>query len=104
MDKKPQRIAKENAVASLREKMQNNSTVLLLDYKGITVNEDTAFRRSLREAGAEYLVTKNTFIRRAANDEGITVLDEYLEGTTSIAFCDDPVALAKAVNDFAKEL
>ena len=38
MDKKPQRIAKENAVASLREKMQNNSTVLLLDYKGITVN------------------------------------------------------------------
>lgn len=103
MDKKPQRIAKENAVASLREKMQNNSTVLLLDYKGITVNEDTAFRRSLREAGAEYLVTKNTFIRRAANDEGITVLDEFLEGTTSIAFCDDPVSLAKAVNDFAKD-
>lgn len=103
MDKKPQRIAKENAVAALKTKMQENSTVLLLDYKGITVNEDTAFRRALREAGAEYLVTKNTFIKRAANDEGITDLDAFLEGTTSIAFCDDPVALAKAVSDFAKD-
>lgn len=102
MDKKPQRIAKENAVSILAEYVKSNSTILLLDYKGITVNDDTAFRRLLREAGVKYLVTKNTFIKLATNGEGITELDPFLEGTTAIAFSDDPVALAKIVSDFAK--
>ncbi len=103
MDKKPQRIAKENLVAALKELFQNNSAVLLMDYKGITVNDDTAFRRAMREAGVTYQVSKNTFIKRAANDEGITDLDPFLEGTSSIAFSNDPVALAKVVSDFAKD-
>ena len=103
MDKKPQRIAKENKVAALKELFRENSAVLLLDYKGITVNDDTAFRRSLREAGVKYQVTKNTFIRRAANEEGFTELDPFLEGTSSIAFSEDPVALAKIVSEFAKD-
>ncbi|MDO4541996.1 MAG: 50S ribosomal protein L10 [Bacillota bacterium] len=103
MDKKPQRIAKENKVAALQTLFHDNAAVLLMDYKGITVNEDTAFRRALREAGVQYMVTKNTFIKRAANEEGFTELDPFLEGTSSIAFSDDPVALAKIVSEFAKD-
>lgn len=102
MDKKPQRIVKENLVAGIKEDLKNNSAVLLMDYKGISVNDDTKFRRELRAAGMTYYVAKNTFIKRAANDEGINTLDSFLEGTTSIAFGNDPVALAKAVADFAK--
>ena len=103
MDKKPQRIAKENAVSAIVEQIKNNDAILLLDYKGITVNEDTAFRRLLREAGIDYRVTKNTFIKLAANGEGITDLDPFLEGTSAIAFSNDPVGMAKIVSDFAKE-
>lgn len=103
METKPQRVAKENKVALLKDLFQSNSVVLLMDYKGITVNEDTEFRRSMREAGVSYQVTKNTFIKRAANDENITDLDPFLEGTTSIAFGNDPVALAKSISEFAKD-
>ncbi len=62
-NKKPQRIAKENIVSRISADMEANSVMLLIDYKGITVNEDTAFRRSLREAGMTYYVAKNTFLR-----------------------------------------
>lgn len=102
MDKKPQRIAKENIVAGIVNDMKENSVLLLLDYKGITVNDDTAFRRSLREAGMKYYVTKNTFIRIAAHQDDIEFLDPFLEGTTAIVFGNDPVALAKVVSEFAK--
>jgi large subunit ribosomal protein L10 len=102
MDKKPQRIVKEGLVAAIKEDVKSSSTMLLLDYKGIGVNDDTKFRRELREAGMKYYVAKNTFIKRAANDEGINALDSFLEGTTSVAFGNDPVALAKIVAEFAK--
>ncbi len=102
MDKKPQRIVKENLVAGIKEDIKSNSTMLLLDYKGISVNDDTKFRRQLRDADMKYYVAKNTFIKRAANDEGINALDTFLEGTTSVAFSNDPVALAKVVAEFAK--
>lgn len=102
MEKKPQLIAKEEAVLDLRKKMQDHTTMLLLDYKGINVADDTVFRRTFREAGVTYFVTRNTLIRRAAHDEGIDFLDEFLAGTTSVSFGDDPVALAKLVTDFAK--
>ena len=103
MDKKPQRIAKENIVSGIVADMEANSTLLLLDYKGITVNADTAFRRALRENGMKYYVTKNTFIKIAAHSKDIDVLDQFLEGTTAIVFGNDPVALAKTVADFAKD-
>lgn len=103
MDKKPQRIAKENIVSRITEDMKENSVMLLVDYKGITVNADTAFRRSLREAGMKYYVAKNTFIRIAAHDQEITELDGFLEGTTAVVFGNDPVALAKTVTEFAKD-
>lgn len=102
-NKKPQRIAKENIVSRISADMEANSVMLLIDYKGITVNEDTAFRRSLREAGMTYYVAKNTFLKIAAHEKDIDALDSYLEGTTAVVFGNDPVALAKAVVDFAKD-
>lgn len=102
-NKKPQRIAKENIVAKISNDIKENTVMMVIDYKGITVNEDTAFRRSLREAGMSYYVAKNTFIKIAAHDNDITELDGVLEGTTAVAFGNDPVALAKAVTEFAKD-
>lgn len=102
-NKKPQRIAKENIVAKISNDIKENTVMMVIDYKGIIVNEDTAFRRSLREAGMSYYVAKNTFIKIAAHDNDITELDGVLEGTTAVAFGNDPVALAKAVTEFAKD-
>lgn len=102
-NKKPQRIAKENIVARISNDMKENSVMMVIDYKGITVNDDTAFRRSLREADMTYYVAKNTFIKIAAHNNDITALDGVLEGTTSVIFGNDPVAMAKAVTEFAKE-
>ena len=93
-NKKPQRIAKENIVERISNDMKENSVMMVLDYKGITVNDDTAFRRSLREAGMTYYVAKNTFIKIAAHNNEITELDGVLEGTTSVIFGNDPVAMA----------
>ena len=103
MDKKPQRIAKENIVNRIATDIKEHSVMLLIDYKGITVNDDTTFRRNLRENGMTYYVAKNTFIKLAAHAEEIDALDAHLEGTTAVIFGDDPVALAKTVSEFAKD-
>lgn len=101
-EKKPQQIAKEGIVEALRLKMHEHSFTLLSDYKGITVSQDTAFRRKLREAGIDYSVARNTMIRLAAGEEGTKELDPFLKGTTAISFGNDPVQLAKIIIDFAK--
>ena len=78
---------------------------MLVDYKGITVSEDTALRAELRKNNVEYAVVKNTLLRFAVNNCGMNELDDLLNGTTSLAICnDDPVAPARIVNDFAKKL
>lgn len=100
--KKPQRIAQESVVADLKSKIDGHNFTLLTDYKGITVSEDTAFRKKLREAGADYHVARNTMIRLAVGEEKAAELEQYLHGTTAISFADDPVALAKAIIEFAK--
>lgn len=72
-----------------------------MDYRGLTVEEDTDLRRKLREAGVEYKVVKNTLTRFAANEVGLSGLDEFLNGPTSLAVsADDPVAPAKVIADF----
>ena len=103
MDKKPQRIAKENIVSRISDDIKEHSVMLLIDYKGITVNDDTTFRRALREGDMTYYVAKNTFIKLAAHSQDIDDLDPYLEGTTAVVFGNDPVALAKTVSEFAKD-
>ena len=96
---------KQAIVASLTEKLQGAAAGVLVDYKGITVSEDTALRAELRKNNVDYAVVKNTLLRFAVNNCGMNELDDLLSGTTSLAICnDDPVAPARIVNDFAKKL
>ena len=96
---------KQAIVASLTEKLQNAAAGVLVDYKGITVAEDTQLRSELRKNNVEYAVVKNTLLRFAVDSCGMNELDSLLSGTTSLAIChDDPVAPARVVNDFAKKM
>ena len=96
---------KQAIVASLTEKLQGAAAGVLVDYKGITVAEDTALRSELRKNNVEYAVVKNTLLRFAVNNVGMNELDGLLNGTTALAICaDDPVAPARVINDFAKKI
>ena len=96
---------KQAIVAALTEKLQNAAAGVIVDYKGITVAEDTALRAECRNNNVEYAVIKNTLLRFAFNNCGMSELDEQLNGTTSLAICaDDPVAPARVIADYAKKL
>ena len=101
---------KQAIVAELTEKIQKASAGVLVDYKGITVEEDTALRRECRENGVDYAVVKNTLLRFAFcdfafNNTGLNELDDLLNGTTSLALCEeDVVAPARVMSDYAKKL
>ena len=95
---------KQAIVAELTEKVQKATAGVLVDYKGITVEEDTALRKECRENGVDYAVVKNTLLRFAFNNNGLSELDGLLNGTTSLALCDDPVAPARVMADYAKKL
>ena len=94
---------KKAVVASLVEKIKNSPAGVLVDYKGINVEDDTKLRKQLREAGVEYAVIKNTLIRFAAKELGFD-REENLHGPTALAISttDDVVAPAKILADFAK--
>lgn len=97
------RDAKENAVQELVERLSQAQGVVLTDYRGISVNKMSDLRRQLREAGVELKVVKNTLAKRAADELGITGLEQYLEGPTALAYSlTDPVAPAKHVSEFIK--
>ena len=97
--------AKIDHVAELVEKIKKAQSVVLVDYQGISVNDETALRRKMREAGAEYLVTKNRLFKIALKEAGVEdSFEDILEGTTAFAFgYNDPVAPAKIVFDLAKD-
>jgi len=100
---RPEKVA---VVEEVRSKLSNSQAALLTEYRGITVAEMSALRRSLREAGGEYKIYKNTLVRLATRELGID-LDELLTGTTAIAFVPqdgsgDAVTVAKVLRDFAK--
>lgn len=96
---------KKAIVAALEEQLKGAASGVLVDYKGITVAEDTALRAELRKNNVEYAVVKNTLLRFAVNNCGMNELDGLLNGTTSLAICqDDPVAPARVINDFAKKI
>ena len=96
---------KQAVVADLTNKLQNAAAGVLVDYKGITVAEDTAQRAELRKNNVEYAVVKNTLLQFAVNNCGMNELDSLLNGATALAIChDDPVAPARVVNDFAKKI
>ncbi len=85
---------KQQYVNELADKLKNSACGVIVDYKGINVADDTQLRKSLREAGVEYFVVKNTLLKRAAEAAGIEGLDEHLEGTTAIALSKDDIITA----------
>jgi len=100
---RPEKVA---VVDEVRGRLENSQAALLTEYRGITVADMSVLRRSLREAGGEYKIYKNTLVRFAARELGLDI-DELLTGTTAIAFVPtdstgDPVLVAKVLRDFAK--
>ena len=96
---------KQAIVAALVEDLKAANSGVLVDYKGITVAEDTALRHELRENGVEYAVVKNTLLRRALDDVELGELDGVLSGTTSMAISkEDPIAPMRIVNKYAKQM
>ena len=87
---------KKQLVSELTEKLKEACAGVIVQYEGISVEDDTKLRRELREAGVEYRVIKNTYLRFALEGAGITGLDDVLEGTTAIATSkDDEIAAAR---------
>ena len=95
---------KKQVVADLVECLKNAQAGVLFDYRGLTVEQDTALRNELRSAGVQYHVVKNTLTSRAAKEVGLEALDPILNGPTALAMSvDNPVAPAKIIAEFAKK-
>ncbi len=95
---------KKALVADLSEKLKNSCTGVIVDYKGISVADDTKLRKELREAGVTYAVVKNTLLGLAAKEAGIEGVDEVLSGTTAIALSEsDYVAAARILSKYAED-
>jgi large subunit ribosomal protein L10 len=97
---------KERLVADLTERLKSTETLLVADYRGLTMPQIDELRTKLLEHGARFAVVKNTLTRRAAEAAGTDTLLALLEGPTAIAFLEsdgDPVAVAKALVDTARE-
>jgi large subunit ribosomal protein L10 len=97
---------KERVVAELTEKLRNSDTMIVADYRGLTMPQIDTLRSRLVEQGATFTVVKNTLTRRAAEAAGADQLLALLEGPSAIAFIEadgDAVAVAKALADSARE-
>jgi large subunit ribosomal protein L10 len=101
-----QRDEKERVVAELADRLRSTETLIVADYRGLSVTQINDLRGQLLEHGARFRVVKNTLTRRAAEEAGAESLLALLDGPTAIAFLDDdgdPVAVAKALNAAARE-
>jgi len=101
------RTQKEAAVVDLREKFDRATSVFVADYRGVTVEQINALRRKLRKAegGYEYHVAKNSLLRRASDGSPVAELVRHFEGPTAVAVSfGDPIALAKTLVDYAKDV
>jgi large subunit ribosomal protein L10 len=95
---------KKEVVKNLVEKLQKASSGILVDYRGLTVEQDTELRNKLRESEVEYKVVKNNLTRFAIKETGLDQLDSFLKGPTSVALSyADPVFPAKVLVEFAKK-
>lgn len=95
---------KKQIVEEIKEKFSKAQSAVIVDYRGISVEEATELRKKMREAGVEYKVYKNTLTRLAAKETGFEALLGDLTGPNAIAFgYEDPVIPAKILNDFAKD-
>lgn len=94
---------KKAQVADLVERLNNSCAGVVVDYKGINVADDTALRKELREAGVKYTVVKNSILKRAAEEVGLTIDSTVVEGTTAVATsAEDYVAAARILNKYAE--
>ena len=97
------RTSKVEELQELEGAFKGTESAILVDYRGLKVPEVTELRRQVRGAKATYKVIKNTLAKRAVKGTPFEVLDEFLVGTTAVAYSgDDPVALAKVLTTFAK--
>lgn len=97
--------AKKNAVEEIKNLINTSKSVVLVDYKGINVEQDTALRKSMRENNVTYKVIKNTLFKKACEQLNIAGLDEALNGTTAFAFGSEdetvaPRLVKKAMKDY----
>ena len=98
-------VQKQQVVADLAEQIKNSAAGVIVNYQGITVDNDTAMRKALREAGVKYVVMKNTMTGRACDMVGYGELKQYLNGMTAIAISEnDPVAAAKVLKKYAEKV
>ncbi len=96
--------AKTDKVAEIKGRLADSSGVIVADYRGLNVKEMQELRASVREAGGEVKIYKNTLTEIAVRELALPSMDEFLDGPTAFIFTvDDPVAPAKAVMGFAKE-
>lgn len=101
-----QKADKERLVAELADRLRNTQTLIVADYRGLTVTDIDKLRTELLQHGARFQIVKNTLTRRAAEEAGADALLTLLDGPTAIAFLEsegDPVAVAKALNTAARE-
>ncbi|MDQ3570146.1 MAG: 50S ribosomal protein L10 [Actinomycetota bacterium] len=97
---RPEKVA---VVAEVRERLGSASAAILTGYRGLGVQEMASLRRSLSEVGGEYKVYKNTLVRFAVGELGLSELEAMLEGPTAIAFVnEDAVTVARALRDFSR--
>jgi large subunit ribosomal protein L10 len=97
---RPEKVA---VVAEVRDRLSSANATILTEYRGLTVKDLATLRRSLREAGGEYKIYKNTLVRFAVQELGLTDLEDLLIGPTAITFVEnDAAAVAKALRDFAR--
>ena len=95
---------KVQKVSEITERLNNSKAMVLVDFKGITVEEISALRGKFREAGVDYVVLKNTLARRAMDEAGITELDHLLVGPSAFAFgMKDEVGPAKVIAEFIEQ-
>lgn len=96
---------KQQQVEDIKAKISTAKSVVIIDYMGLNVAEDTAFRKDLRNAGVDYQVLKNRLVKRAFNDLGFTQFDEALNGPSAVAFSDiDAVTPAKIITDTIRKV
>lgn len=96
---------KMQIVADLTERLKKSIAGVIVNYSGITVEDDTAMRAELRKSGVEYTVIKNTLTKRACDDVGYSALATSLEGMTAVATSEnDPVAAAKILKKYADKI
>ncbi len=96
---------KQQIVTELANQLKNSTAGVLVNYQGITVDDDTKMRKALREAGVKYMVMKNSLTGRACDEVGLSDIKQYLSGMTAIAIgSTDPIAPAKILKEYESKI